>query len=342
MLVVICMPMHIYSFFDYDRAIGWAQLNLWSDAGKVLNGLVAQEPDNPELVYDAGVVAFNNEDYQQAKTYFESAAQNDRAPKALKSQAYFNKGNTHVALQELKEALLSYEQTLMLNPEDQQAKHNYETVKKMLEQQEQQEQQQNDQKSDKQSKKDQQKDQNKQQQKNRQEQDKNQQSSDDKNDASNEQQDDLDDSQTDDEKENEEHENGEEEGLDQERDQEDKQEDGTDQEEDKSQKDKERNESGDFNQEPKSNEEQCEQQKKSKHESPSDKNEMEQQQQNKQGEQKEQEIGQEEEELADITLDPRLERVLEKRSDRDAQLNKQMVKALVSQDMKGRHGQNCW
>lgn len=346
-IIVLCMSMHMYSFFDYDRAIGWAQQNLWSDAGKLLNRLVTTEPDNPAVVYDAGVASFNNKDYQQAKAYFESAAQNDKAPKALKSQAYFNKGNAHVALQELKEALLSYEQTLMINPEDQQAQHNYGMVKQMLEQQE-QEQQQNDQKqnnkqSGKDKKQDQQKDQSKQQQKNRQQQDKNQPSSDDQNGSQDEQQDDLEDSRADDEKEHEEHKDGQEEGLDQEGDQQDEQEDGLDQQQDESQEDKERDEGGDFNQKSEPNEEQQKRKENNEHESPSDKEQKEQQQQNMQGEQKEQEIDdRQEDELPEVMLDPRLERVLEKRSDRDAQLNKQMVKALVSQDMKGRHGQNCW
>lgn len=339
-LLLLCISISNYSFFDYDRAIGYAQKNLWQDAGNILNRIVAKDPDNPELVYDAGVVAFNNKDYQQAKAYFESTAQNDKAPKGLKAQAYFNKGNTHVALEELKEALLSYEQALMLNPDDQQAKHNHEVVKKMLEQQE-HDQQQQDQKSDKQNKKDRSKDQSRDQQKDNQKQEHNRESSDDQHSSDGKQQNDLDNSQADNEKDNAESENSKGEGLDQERDQEDRQKDGADQEEDDSQEDKERNERSDSNQKSEPNQEKSEQQKESKHESPSDKNEMEQQQQNKQGEQKEQEID-EEEDSEGVALDPRLERVLEKRSDRDAQLNKQMVRALVSQDMKGRHGQNCW
>ena len=43
-----------------------------------------------------------------------------------------------------------------------------------------------------------------------------------------------------------------------------------------------------------------------------------------------------------MKIDPALERVLEKREDRDAQLNKRMVRALVSQEMAGQDGQNCW
>jgi tetratricopeptide (TPR) repeat protein len=87
--------------------------------------LVAEKPDNPELLYDAGVAAFNNEDYEQAKAYFESAVADDTSAKQLKAQAYFNKGNAHVKLQELKEALLSYEQALMVQPDDERAKHNH-------------------------------------------------------------------------------------------------------------------------------------------------------------------------------------------------------------------------
>ena len=140
-LLTLCICTTALPLFDYDRAVSLAQKEQWSDAGKHLNMLVAERPNNPELLYDSGVVAFNNEDYQQAKAYFEAAAQKDVATRTLKEQTYFNKGNTHVVLQELKEALLSYEQTLMLNPDNEPAKHNHEVVKKMLEQQEQQQQQ---------------------------------------------------------------------------------------------------------------------------------------------------------------------------------------------------------
>ncbi len=340
MLLLLGASMCSYSFFDYDRAIAYAQKNLWQDAGNILNRIVTKDPENSELLYDAGVAAYNSKDYQQAKTYFESAAQHDKAPKALKAQAYFNKGNAHVVLEELKEALLSYEQALMINPDDQQAKHNHEVVKKMLEQKEQEQQQ--DKKSDKQNQKDQSKDQNRDQQKDKKRQGQNSKSSDGQDSSDGKQQDDLNNSEADDEKEDAERDDRKDEGLDQERDQENGQENGADQEENKPQEDKERNERGDSDQNPESNEEQGEQQKESKHESPSDKNGIEQQQQDKQGEQKEQEIDDEKEDPIGVALDPRLERVLEKRSDRDAQLNKQMVRALVSRDMKGSHGQNCW
>lgn len=349
-MLLLCMSMNILPFFDYDRAISWAQRNLWPDAGKALNRLVAEQPDNGILLYDAGVAAFNNEDYQQAKAYFASAAESSSVPRELKAQAYFNKGNAHVALKELKEALLSYEQVLQLNPADEQAKHNYETVKKMLESQEQEQQkkdQQNqNQQNDQQCSQDQKQNENQQQQqKNKQQQDKNQPQSNNQNKPQDGQPDDSDnsdDSPADQEQENGEHQQGDENSLDQEGDQQDQQEDGLNEQKDETQEDEQRDKGRDSDQKTQSNEQKQQQERKAEHQSPSDKNKAEQQQQNKQAEEKEQDIDQDDEQSEAVTLDPRLERVLEKRSDRDALLNKQIVKALVNQGMKGHHGQNCW
>lgn len=44
----------------------------------------------------------------------------------------------------------------------------------------------------------------------------------------------------------------------------------------------------------------------------------------------------------EVSLDPRLQQVLEKRGQRDAQLNKQLIRTSVRQEMKGEYGQNCW
>ncbi|MEX0849715.1 MAG: hypothetical protein WD055_05790 [Candidatus Dependentiae bacterium] len=367
-LLVVC---NAHGLFDYDRAVHSAQKEQWAQAGQQFKTLVTEQPDNPELLYDAGVVAFQNEDLMQAKALFEAAAQNEKASRTLKEQAYFNKGNTHVKAEELKEALLSYEQTLMLNPENEHAKHNHETVKKILDQQEQQQQEKNNQENKDQNK-DQQDNQNQdQQQSDQQKQDNDQNKEDDQEQDSNdcndcqgkdeqskkdgqqdkdsspkdgdESSDDSQESEGDEQKQDEQPKKGNDDRLDQQGDQEDEKEGGPDKEEQQSQQDNQRDKRNEFNKNTEDEEQKQQQEKQFDHDQSLGENEDDAQQQDMQGEQKEQDILEQEEAAQPVQqLDPALERVLEKREGRDAQLNKRMVKALVSHEMAGQDGQNCW
>ena len=83
---------------------------------------------------------------------------------------YYNLGDVAIANQDWQGAVNAYEQSLLINPGDMDAKENYIYAKKKLEQQQQQQQQQNDQNQD-QNNQDQNQDQNKDQQNNDQNQD---------------------------------------------------------------------------------------------------------------------------------------------------------------------------
>lgn len=104
--------------------------------------------------YNAGVTAYQSNDFTQAATAFENtAASTDRA---LQERALYNLGNTNYRLGQTRpaqaqqlwqRALKHYESALALNPQDADAKFNQEFVKKKLEelkkQQQEQQQQQN-------------------------------------------------------------------------------------------------------------------------------------------------------------------------------------------------------
>ena len=124
--------------------------------------------------YNAGVTAYRSNDFSSASTTFEQAtASPDRA---LQERAFYNLGNTAYRLGEAdptraqpswERALKSYEAALAINPQDEDARFNYEFVKKKLEElKKQQEQQQKEQNQ----KQDQKKDEQQQQQKKEQEQ----------------------------------------------------------------------------------------------------------------------------------------------------------------------------
>jgi len=124
----------------YDTAAHLAQQEKWEAAGQKLQELVVDNPDRPDLLYDAGVVSYQQGDFQTARAYFSNVTKLETVPPTVKEQAHFNLGNTQVALNQLSDAIEQYEQTLVLNSDNERAKHNLELVKKMLEQQQQQEQ----------------------------------------------------------------------------------------------------------------------------------------------------------------------------------------------------------
>ena len=122
----------------------------------------------------------------QAEGLLQAAAADSLRTADERADAFYNLGNSQFIQQKLQEALKSYRQSLVLRPDDMEAKYNYALTKKLLEQQQQQQQNQqnNDQNQDQQQDENQNQDQN-QQGDNNQDQNQNQ----DKNDQSDNKQD---------------------------------------------------------------------------------------------------------------------------------------------------------
>lgn len=97
----------------------------------------------------------------QAEGLLQAAAADSLRTADERADAYYNLGNSQFIQQKLQEALKSYRQSLVLRPDDMEAKYNYALTKKLLEQQ-QQDQQNNDQNQDQQQDENQNQDQNQQ------------------------------------------------------------------------------------------------------------------------------------------------------------------------------------
>ncbi len=100
----------------------------------------------------------------QAEGLLQAAAADSLRTADERADAFYNLGNSQFIQQKLQEALKSYRQSLVLRPDDMEAKYNYALTKKLLEQQQQQqqEQQNNDQNQDQQQDENQNQDQNQQ------------------------------------------------------------------------------------------------------------------------------------------------------------------------------------
>lgn len=82
---------------------------------------------------------------QQAEALLQAAAADSLQTVESRAEAFYNLGNAQFVQQKLQDALQSYRRSLVLNPDDMEAKYNYALTKKLLEQNQNQNQQNNDQ-----------------------------------------------------------------------------------------------------------------------------------------------------------------------------------------------------
>lgn len=299
-----------YAFFDYECAILQAQKNNWPAAQELLTNVIVENPERPDALYDLGVASYKNNKFDAALSYFNKAAGNKDASSALQQQANFNAGNAHVQLKQLHEAIDVYDRVLAQKPDHQQALHNKEVVKKMLEQQK-QESADNKSMADKDKEKENPKDQNTQQQN---KDDKNQKDPEDK------QQKDKQDSKNQDQ---------------QNKKDQDKNKDQN--KSDPSSADKSNEQSADAKAMADKKDESGTEQKKQSGEQQKDNKQK--QEENAASAQADQKSGQEKPEQQ---LSAGLARALEDREKKDAQLNKKLTKALVANQGGSKNDYNCW
>ena len=152
----------------------------YDHAHKQYERLLQKKTDDPRLHFNAGAAAYRNRQFDEAAKQFNATL---AAPDLkLQGLAYYNEGNSLYHLGEnlpdpqkrneaWQKALADYQSALKLNPQDADARHNYDFVKKRLEELKQQQPQSQQNKQDQKQDQDQQRqDQNKQQQQDQQKQ----------------------------------------------------------------------------------------------------------------------------------------------------------------------------
>lgn len=144
--------------FSYDSVIYAAQKGDIKNADEQMRTIVVNSPDDADVLYDAGVLAHQLNNANQAAAYFARSANCAHDDKDLCFRAHFNAGNAYVDTKDLKAALLEYDAALKIDPDNEYARHNHDKVKQMLQEQEQKQDQQND-KNDQQDDKDKEQDQ---------------------------------------------------------------------------------------------------------------------------------------------------------------------------------------
>lgn len=94
--------------------------------------ILQKHPEMPEARFGAGYASYKKEDFVRALSEFRSALSTEDPQ--LKSQTFYNLGNTLYRQGKYREGLQAYRKALELNPADPDAKYNYELVRRMLKQ----------------------------------------------------------------------------------------------------------------------------------------------------------------------------------------------------------------
>lgn len=136
LFVVVSLHMHPSNadWFTHDRALSAAEQGKWKEASGLLQQALTKNPQDPSTLYNAGVAAFREKDYAQAKAYFNDAATQKNASDDLTIKSLFNAGRTCIETKELYEARDKFKKVLELDPNNEPARTNLKIVEKMLEQ----------------------------------------------------------------------------------------------------------------------------------------------------------------------------------------------------------------
>lgn len=105
----------------------------YAEAIRKYDRILAQHPDWEEVHYGKGSALYKSEQVEAAIREFEQAlAIKDPLQK---SAAFYNLGNALFKSNRLEESLKFYQRAIELNPQDFDAKHNFELVRQLLQQQ---------------------------------------------------------------------------------------------------------------------------------------------------------------------------------------------------------------
>lgn len=107
---------------DFDKAI-----QLYSD-------MLAEKSGDENLKFNLGSAFYKKGTFNAARSGFEDALTIEDSQ--TKSKVYYNLGNTLFKMNKAGESLEAFKRAIKLNPEDEDAKYNYEFVKSLIEEQE--------------------------------------------------------------------------------------------------------------------------------------------------------------------------------------------------------------
>ena len=110
-----------------DKGINYYQNREFEEARNYYESLIRERGNNPQAQFGRGSSSFQQGDMETAEQAFEQSLKSSDLD--LRSKALYNLGNTFYQNKKTKEALAYYRKALELDPNDTEAKYNYEFLR---------------------------------------------------------------------------------------------------------------------------------------------------------------------------------------------------------------------
>ena len=113
--------------FSQDKGFTYYQNREFEEARNYYERLIRERGNNPQAQFGRGSSSFQQGDMETAEQAFKQSLKSSDLD--LRSKALYNLGNTFYQNKKTEEALAYYRKALELNPNDKEAKYNYELLK---------------------------------------------------------------------------------------------------------------------------------------------------------------------------------------------------------------------
>ena len=110
-----------------DKGINYYQNGEFEEARNYYESLIRERGNNPQAQFGRGSSSFQQGDMETAEQAFEQSIKSSDLN--LRSKALYNLGNTFYQNKKTAEALAYYRKALELDPNDKEAKYNYEFLR---------------------------------------------------------------------------------------------------------------------------------------------------------------------------------------------------------------------
>ena len=130
--------------FSIDKGLKEYNNNNFQEAREYYESVIEKKSDDHAAYFGLGVSAYRQGDMKSAMEAFDEIIRNNNPE--LKAESYYNMGNILYEQQMTEESMTLYKKALMINPNDSDAKFNYEMLKYQLQNQEQSQGENDDQK----------------------------------------------------------------------------------------------------------------------------------------------------------------------------------------------------
>lgn len=136
---LVALPFEFQKSYTNSKGIKAAKAQQKDKAFSLFNDNAVRYPEDGRLQYNLGTGFYQKGQYDQAIKAWQSTLDSKKQP--APSQTWYNIGNAYYQKQEWQNALKAYKQSLLADPKNQNARYNYELVKRQLQQNQQQQQQ---------------------------------------------------------------------------------------------------------------------------------------------------------------------------------------------------------